>query len=96
MKINVCFDMHASSIECDIDKSLFEEAVQKFEDWLYEEKNENNMRFRGVKDSLNISILDLNVVIRFFKEVYPKSNPRVIKEKFNIEDLDFTEPIINL
>lgn len=96
MKINVCFDMHASSIECNIDESIFEEAVQKLEDWLYEEKQNNNMRYRGIRDSLNIDILDVNIVIRFFKEVYPNSNPKVIQEKLEVDALESNVPTINL
>ncbi len=96
MIINVCFDLHASSIECDIDESCFDEASKRFEEWLYEEKEIDGMKCRGIKDSLNIDILDINVVIRFFKEIYPNSNPKLLKDKFDIDDLDLNIPTINL
>lgn len=54
------------------------------------------MKYIGIKDSLNIDILDINVVIRFFNKVYPNSNPEIIKEKINIDELDLSLPIINL
>ena len=62
----------------------------------YEEKEENGMKYIGIKDSLNIDILDINVVIRFFNEVYPNSNSEIIKERINIDELDLSLPIINL
>lgn len=96
MLINICFDLHACVIKCDINNISIDEINSKFEKWLYEEKEENGMKYIGIKDSLNIDILDINVVIRFFNEVYPNSNPKIIKERINIDDLDLSLPIINL
>lgn len=96
MLINICFDLHACIIQCDINDISIDEINSKFEKWLYEEKEENGMKYIGIKESLNVNILDINVVIRFFNEVYPNSNPKIIKEKIDIEELDLNNYTINL
>ena len=96
MLINICFDLHACVIKCDINNISIDEINSKFEKWLYEEKEENGIKYIGIKESLNINILDINVVIRFFNEVYPNSNPKIMKEKINIEELDLNNRTINL
>ena len=96
MLINICFDLHACVIKCDINNISIDEINSKFKKWLYEEKEENGIKYIGIKESLNINILDINVVIRFFNEVYPNSNPKIIKEKINIEELDLNNMTINL
>lgn len=93
MLINVCFDLYASIIRCNIEGISIEEINSKLESWLYEE---NGMKYIGIKDNLNINVLDINVVIRFFSEVYSNSNPEIIKERINIDELDLSLPIINL
>ena len=96
MVINVCFDLYACIIKCNMYGISIEEINSELEKWLYEEKEENGMEYIGIKDSLNIDILDINVVIRFFNEVYPNCNSEIIKERINIDELDLSLPIINL
>ena len=95
MLINVCFDLHASIIECDVNDSI-ENINNKLENWLYEVKEDNNGRYIQVKESLNIDVLDISVIVRFFSEVYPNSKPKIKVEKTNINKINDNLPTINL
>jgi hypothetical protein len=97
MIINVCCDLYASTIECDnIEKFKFSKILHTFDEWLYEFAIEESGPCRRVKKSLNITVLDINAVIRFFNEIYPNSNPRIINCKFSITDMDDSIPVIPL
>ncbi len=88
MIINICFDLYGSIIECNIEQKEVETIKQKFEEWLYEVKEDDTGKYMGLRDSLNIEFIDTNVVIRFFKEIFPNSNPKIKVAKVDIDELD--------
>ena len=93
MQITVGFDHSAKIVECDnLTLSEFSELLEKFKVWLYEEKEE----YLCVKESLNIEILDISVVLRFLNENYPEFNARVVNEDVTIQDINESLPIIAL
>lgn len=94
MTIAIIFDSYASLIECtNIEILDFEEFIKNFEDWLYED---SGMGYLTVKESLNITVLDTSVVIRYITEKYPNYNVTITKEKMDIKDVDESLAVIAL
>jgi hypothetical protein len=94
MVIAVVFDCNAKLIECDnLEISMFPKLLTEFTDWLYEDTGEG---YLDVKKSLNIEVLDINVVLRFFKENYPDYNARVINDYVAVEDVGEEMSVIAL
>lgn len=94
MTIAIVFDSYASLIECtNIEILNFEEFIKNFEDWLYED---SGMGYLTVKESLNITVLDTLVVIRYITEKYPNCNVTITKEKMYIKDVDESLAVIAL
>lgn len=86
MIIAVVFDCYAKLIECDnLDETKFPRLLTDFTDWLYVETEEG---YLDIKESLNIQVLDINVVLRFFEENYPDCNARVISDALDVEDIE--------
>lgn len=92
MLITVSFASHAKVIECNLLPVNFEEVKKQFEEWLYEEID--NCLY--VKESLNIEVLDISVVIRFFEENYPESNVKIVNDNISTNEIAMTSPIIAL
>jgi len=93
MRITVGFDCYAKIVECDNLNTLeFPALLEKLNEWLYEEVE----GCLCVKKSLNVTILDISVVLRFLNENYPSFNARVAQEYVAIEDIDTDLPNINL
>jgi len=92
MIIAVVFDCYAKLIECDnLDITKFPRALTDFTDWLYVETKEG---YLDIKESLNIQVLDITVVLRFFEENYPECNARVVSDSLDVEDIEGDMPVI--
>ena len=93
MRITVGFDCCAKVVECDnLNISDFPDLLKRFKNWLYEE----NEDYLCVKESLNIEVLDISVVLRFLNENYPNFNARIVNDNVAIQDIDESLPIIAL
>jgi hypothetical protein len=93
MRITVGFDCYAKVLECDNFNILeFPTLLEKLNEWLYEEAE----GCLCVKKSLNVTILDISVVLRFLNENYPSFNARVVEHYVAIENINKELPNINL
>lgn len=93
MKITILLGNIAKVIECNINKEKFADIAKEFEDWLYEDSGKGYLQ---VKTSLNVQILDINVVLRFFNEMYPECSAKVINQQVLMENVDNSLPVIAL
>lgn len=96
MLITIVFDCYAKIIECN-NSNLPEISVltKEFHEWLYEDSIEDEGCL-CVKESLNLEILDVSVVLRFLNENYPECNARVVGQSITVESVDKALPTINL
>lgn len=94
MTIAIVFDCYASLIECtNLQITDFAKFLEGFENWLYEDSGEG---YLTVKESLNLTVLDASVVIRYITENYPNCNVTVTKYSIPVEDVDNSFMVIAL
>lgn len=94
MTIAIVFDRYASLIECiNLDIINSGDLQKNFENWLYEDSGEGYLK---VKESLNLKVLDISVVIRYITENYTNCIVTVIKDHIPVEEIDKSLVVIAL